>query len=70
MICEDENVVDSDFCQADKIHHNDKNNTKINEFRKSFGQCNKTKKIYFRRCEMKRRIRDYSKKVKVDVTGM
>lgn len=37
MICEYENVVDSDFCQADKIHHSDKNNTKLNEFLKSFG---------------------------------
>lgn len=36
-LCEYKNVVDSDFCQADKIHHSDKNNTKLNEFLKSFG---------------------------------
>lgn len=26
------------------VHNNDKNNTKSNEFRKSFGHCNPTKR--------------------------
>lgn len=47
------------------VHHKPK--TTLTEFRKSFGHCDK---IYFRECELRRRIRDYCKKVKVNVTGM